>query len=1002
MASASATPSHSKLKYKVVKCTSEDPDHLVQELLSTAPQSGGWQTKQFCEYPQEIGLQFEGLVHLRQVQFLSHQSKIATKIELFTAQPPRDASGGVPPYGSIQFKRLGYLSLDSNERSQYQARELKSVYVDIPCQFLRILFHKCHVNRLNAANQVGLISLTCLGDALEGPPAMPAPAPALGATAPGAVPARPALEKPQIATPTATPVQTPTAVRSQPSTPGTQAQASPQSQSLGKAGLTAARSAGPAPSLAAAAPPPLQPTTPQANPQDVSAPSSIDAKALERIEALTEQKQKAVDCEDYAEAKRCKELIDKLKQSGEKLKDLEQRKKAAVENEDYDLAKNLKIDIDNIRALIEGRPPTPSTTTNGMSSRPPSISSGPSSVVEEPKAPARRTSPSAASSPAPSKLIRQPIKQPATLGGAGVSRGAEGGSHGDEARPKTSGPPSPAVSRQPTTGGQSMQATRSSPTARQQGTDATRTSLRGSAVPPPTASYAPGVASRDASASLGSAARISGDAAGGLSRERRFSPATEDPYSAGQSTPTPSAASGAPPPRGGHPLAGVPNFEELPEPAPLAPGNDKAMQITPLLGEYVTQCIFSKQWNLRDAAVQKITLDLREGAYESMEPTLVLRALAVVLAVIIPDKNVQVFLASGHLMQALCQQTLAPAQMRKQEVHAMVDPIMPLLVLRLGEANARVEKTSRDALLDFSASPCVGAAFAAQHLLKAPSQKTVAPRVYSSRLQLLTALVTSAGIEPDSRDGLPLDPTVQLAMDWFNNPAAEVRENAVKLVGAIYLHVGLGRIKRYLANLRQAQREVFDAEFERVSGGDAEHDAAPPMAPTTSSSSQRGGFVFADIGPPSRTAGGPDPYSSAPAAVAAGSEVCRRVSRTTSNGSQAASQASDYGYGGGAIPEFTCMFCRREDPAFTPRGLDMHYWKECPMLFECEFCEQVVEISELRVHLLEECDSPEPAVAAARHMLPNHCPLCHMDLGAAKDRDWRHHLLVVGCSGGAA
>ena len=46
----------------------------------------------------------------------------------------------------------------------------------------------------------------------------------------------------------------------------------------------------------------------------------------------------------------------------------------------------------------------------------------------------------------------------------------------------------------------------------------------------------------------------------------------------------------------------------------------------------------------------------------------------------------------------------------------------------------------------------------------------------------------------------------------------DVRENSVKLVAACYMHVGLRRIEGYLSNLRPAQREVFDAEFERVSG----------------------------------------------------------------------------------------------------------------------------------------------------------------------------------------
>ena len=34
------------------------------------------------------------------------------------------------PLNEIKFDRLGYLSLDANERSGFSARELKSVYVD--------------------------------------------------------------------------------------------------------------------------------------------------------------------------------------------------------------------------------------------------------------------------------------------------------------------------------------------------------------------------------------------------------------------------------------------------------------------------------------------------------------------------------------------------------------------------------------------------------------------------------------------------------------------------------------------------------------------------------------------------------------------------------------------------------------------------------------------------------------------------------------------------------
>lgn len=36
-----------------------------------------------------------------------------------------------------------------------------------------------------------------------------------------------------------------------------------------------------------------------------------------------------------------------------------------------------------------------------------------------------------------------------------------------------------------------------------------------------------------------------------------------------------------------------------------------------------------------------------------------------------------------------------------------------------------------------------------------------------------------------------------------------------------------------------------------------------------------------------------------------------------------------------------CIFCGERDESFTEDGLDLHYWKHCPMLTRCEHCKQV-------------------------------------------------------------
>lgn len=145
-----------KLRFSAVYCTGQDEDYPVHELNVHSENTRGWQSSRFCEFPQELGFELEGgEKRITQVQILSHQSKIATKIEIFV--------GWGSDYHSATFKRLGYLSLDSNERSQFQARELKTVYVDCVGSFVRLMIHSCYLNKLNVYNQIGIIALNLLG-----------------------------------------------------------------------------------------------------------------------------------------------------------------------------------------------------------------------------------------------------------------------------------------------------------------------------------------------------------------------------------------------------------------------------------------------------------------------------------------------------------------------------------------------------------------------------------------------------------------------------------------------------------------------------------------------------------------------------------------------------------------------------------------------------------------------------------------------------------------------
>eukprot|EP00803_Ostreobium_quekettii_P001792 evm.model.scf_816.1 EVM.evm.TU.scf_816.1 scf_816:1247-3376(-) len=151
-----------KLRYALQYCSGEDPDYPARELLYHSPHTRGWQSPRFCKYPQEVVIRLEGPAQIQQIQVLSHEYKIATKMDIHVGTPVPSEGGAE----RVEWKRLGYLSFDSNERSGYLARELKSVHVTSRGSLLQFSAHRCHINKLNIYNQVGVIALNVVGEVL--------------------------------------------------------------------------------------------------------------------------------------------------------------------------------------------------------------------------------------------------------------------------------------------------------------------------------------------------------------------------------------------------------------------------------------------------------------------------------------------------------------------------------------------------------------------------------------------------------------------------------------------------------------------------------------------------------------------------------------------------------------------------------------------------------------------------------------------------------------------
>jgi centrosomal protein CEP104 len=97
------------------------------------------------------------MVKLQTIQVLMHQFKIPRMIEVSSYAPSSlhgvEASNLFSePNSEHLFKKIGHFTLDDNTASGFKARELKTVYVDVTCQYLKLSLQKPYSNEKNIFN----------------------------------------------------------------------------------------------------------------------------------------------------------------------------------------------------------------------------------------------------------------------------------------------------------------------------------------------------------------------------------------------------------------------------------------------------------------------------------------------------------------------------------------------------------------------------------------------------------------------------------------------------------------------------------------------------------------------------------------------------------------------------------------------------------------------------------------------------------------------------------
>lgn len=175
------------LPFRVCYCDSADKRAPARNLEHAAThESLGWRSVPSPHCPIEIGLQFDGRVRIAAVTLTSHQHLIPRSVEFLVGAVVQRASASSSQtahtqadYVTATFQRLGFTRLDSNERSDFRAREVKTVHVNNATgHFLKLIVNEAHRNPKNPHGQVSLISIRVegvqeLSDGVSAPGAVP-------------------------------------------------------------------------------------------------------------------------------------------------------------------------------------------------------------------------------------------------------------------------------------------------------------------------------------------------------------------------------------------------------------------------------------------------------------------------------------------------------------------------------------------------------------------------------------------------------------------------------------------------------------------------------------------------------------------------------------------------------------------------------------------------------------------------------------------------------------
>ncbi|XP_072283124.1 centrosomal protein of 104 kDa [Pyxicephalus adspersus] len=455
------------------------------------------------------------------------------------------------------------------------------------------------------------------------------------------------------------------------------------------------------------------------------------------------------------------------------------------------------------------------------------------------------------------------------------------------------------------------------------------------------------------------------------------------------------------------------------EPEPLT---EKALReagfAIEVFGEALVAGAYSKTWSYREDALLAVYKKLSDMPSTISKDDLknILRAAIFLVRRAIKDKVISVFQASLRLLKMIITHYIPKHKLGKGETVHSVEKTLPDLLTRTGDTANRHRVIASNFIQEMALFKEVKPLQIIPVHLVQPLKGSLPSRLALSQVELVENLLKELGVD---NSGFTVDNVMKFALGALDYTMAEVRDKAVRIILYLYKQKRSQVLEHMPPDDASTRKNIlyktlFDG-FAKIDGRPSESELkAQKRVAAEEAERQKKEEIRAlqeqlaalkDIQSEVETGKVKEQVSKSKL-----DERNKKMSLSPNNEAvDDQSNVSNY-------LDNLCIFCGEQDESFTEEGLDLHYWKHCPMLKRCEHCKQVVEIASLTEHLLTECSHKESFGKCQRcseaiskdHLLEhvkaktcnpakgekvaNRCPLCHENFAPGEEA-WKTHLM---------